>query len=264
MKIVTFNLRCVYDRWDGVNSLIHRAGFIYEKINAEKPDVIAFQELVEKSLELFTKLFPEYLFLGHFREADYSGEGVFTAVRKDKIEVLGFEDFWLSPTPYVPGSKFENQGVFPRTCLMTQLRYRETGTVFRVYNIHLDYESDDSRQKGIACVLDAFEANNKKSDLPSIILGDFNASPFDDVIKKCNETPKILDVTKNIQVTFHDYGRSDTKIDYIFITRDMEDNLKNVCAWTDKCVWHPDLYHGPDVPYIYLSDHYPVCAELDI
>ena len=95
MKIVTFNLRCVYEKWDGINSFIHRAGLIYEKVNAEKPDIIAFQEVVGKSLEMLTKLLPEYLFLGHFRNADYSGEGVFTAIRRDEIEVLGFEDFGL-------------------------------------------------------------------------------------------------------------------------------------------------------------------------
>ena len=44
MKIVTFNLDCCWDGAEGINSFIHRAGMIYERINAEKPDIIAFQE----------------------------------------------------------------------------------------------------------------------------------------------------------------------------------------------------------------------------
>lgn len=266
MKIVTFNLRCIYDSWDGINNFIHRAGFVYEKINTEKPDVIAFQEVVEKSLELLTKLFPEYLFSGHFRNADYSGEGVFTAIRKDTIEMLGFDDFWLSPTPYIPGSRYENQSVCPRTCLMTQLRDKKSGKVFRVYNLHLDHESDEARQKGMECAFEVIRKNNEKKEYPTIILGDFNAHPQDGVMEMCNNNPvpKIFDVTKDIPATFHNYGRCAQKIDYIYMTKDLTDNLKKVYAWDDKTVWHKDTYHGSDVPSIYLSDHYPVCAEVDI
>ena len=44
MKITTFNIRCKFDT-DGINSFVHRAGFIFHKIQKEKPDVIAFQEV---------------------------------------------------------------------------------------------------------------------------------------------------------------------------------------------------------------------------
>ena len=42
------------------------------------------------------------------------------------------------------------------------------------------------------------------------------------------------------------------------------DNLNKVQVWDDKCLWHKDTYHGSDVPSIYLSDHYPICAEINI
>lgn len=266
MKIVTYNLRCIYDKWDGVNSFIHRAGFIYEKITAENPEIIAFQEVVEKSRDFLVKLFPEYIFLGHFRNADYTGEGVFTAVRKDAIEVLGFEDFWLSPTPAIAGSRYENQSQCPRTCLMTQLRHKESGKLLRIYNLHLDHVSDEARQKGMECVFEAIKGYNERLELPSVILGDFNALPEDGVMRMCdnNTSPQITDVTKDIPFTFHGYGKCEQKIDYIYMTKDLADNLKRVYTWDDKCVWHEDVYHGADVPSIYLSDHYPVCAEIEI
>ena len=58
-KIVTFNSRNVW-MWskEGINCFIFRAGLIYEKVNKEKPDVIAFQELLQKNLDLLKKLFP--------------------------------------------------------------------------------------------------------------------------------------------------------------------------------------------------------------
>ena len=61
MKIVTFTLRCAW-RGDGINSFIHRAVAIYEKILAEKPTVIAFQEVIPASLEVLKRLLPEYEF----------------------------------------------------------------------------------------------------------------------------------------------------------------------------------------------------------
>ena len=101
MKIVTFNLRHVYDG-DGINSLAHRAVLIYDKIKEEKPDVVAFQEMREKPLEVFEQLFGnEYIFAGQLREENYSDEGLYTMIRKESMQLLGFETIWLSPTPYV-------------------------------------------------------------------------------------------------------------------------------------------------------------------
>ena len=83
MKIVTFNIRCPWKDRDGINDFIHRAGLIYDKVEAEKPEVIAFQEIRKPTLELLQKMFPDYSFFGTLREKDYTGEGVYTAIRKD-------------------------------------------------------------------------------------------------------------------------------------------------------------------------------------
>lgn len=53
MKVVTYNLSCDWDSCDGINSFIHRAGMIYERLDAEMPDIIAFQEVVPKSIRFF-------------------------------------------------------------------------------------------------------------------------------------------------------------------------------------------------------------------
>ena len=58
-KIVTFNIRNVWDK-EGKNSFIHRVGMIYDKINKEKPDVIAFQEVLQPHVTLLEKIFPDY------------------------------------------------------------------------------------------------------------------------------------------------------------------------------------------------------------
>ncbi len=77
IKIVSFNLRSQYTG-DGINAFIHRAGMIYDKIKKEAPDIVAFQEVIEPHYDVLPKLMPDYTFLGQFRNADYTGEGVFT------------------------------------------------------------------------------------------------------------------------------------------------------------------------------------------
>ena len=54
MKIATINQRCVYKK-DGNQSFIHRAVFLCDKIESEKPDVIGFQEVVASSLKALVK-----------------------------------------------------------------------------------------------------------------------------------------------------------------------------------------------------------------
>ena len=249
-KVVSFNLRCVWIG-DGINSFIFRAGMIYDKIMREMPDVLAFQEMSADHLKLLQRMLPEYDFYGQFRDKDYTGEGLFTAVRRDLCDVVGYETFWISPTPYVPGSRFEDQSECPRICVVAQIRHKKTGKMLRLYNIHLDHISDVARIKGIRCVFEKMEEFNGKLSLPSIILGDYNAYPDSETIRFCNEysTPFMFDVTKEIPVTFHDYGKCGVKIDYIYVTEE----LKRAFLASD--IW-PDERKG-----IYLSDHYPVWAE---
>lgn len=252
LKVVTFNIRCVWKGCvDGINGFIHRAGMIYEKVMNELPDVILFQELTQEHLELLKRMLPEYSFFGHFREEDFTGEGIYTAARDERIQVLGFDSYWISPTPYVPGSRFENQSVCPRTCLTLKIRDRLTNKVFKAVNLHLDHISDEARIAGIHMVLDRIYEDKQQDDIPVLIGGDFNALPDSETIKYCNGYKKIKlsDVTDKIETTFHNYGKIKEKIDYIYVTESLKNVVKSVYVWDDSD-------EG-----IYLSDHYPICVE---
>jgi len=251
VKIVTFNLRCVWNTVDGINNFIHRAGMVYDKIKEEKPDIIGFQEIVEKHKEFLINVFPEYQLVGHFRNEDYSGEGCFTAVRKDTFELLGYETFWMSPTPYVPGSRYENQSSCPRVCVVTKLRHKVTNRVIRLFNLHLDHISNEAREEGMKCVFEQMNSMNATDNRPVVILGDFNARPDSGVIQMCNDFEGITEVSEDINVTFHNFGKAEVKIDYIYMSDELAEMVKAVSAWDDEA-------NG-----IYLSDHYPICAELE-
>jgi endonuclease/exonuclease/phosphatase family metal-dependent hydrolase len=250
IKIVSFNLRCVWIG-DGINSFIFRAGMIYDKIMRETPDMIAFQEVTANHLDLLKRMLPEYVFCGQFRSQDYTGEGLFTAIRKDAWDVIAYEAFWISPTPYVAGSRFESQSNCPRICVVTQIRHKHTGKMLRLFNIHLDHVSDTARIKGIQCVLEAMAAFNEKLPLPSFVLGDYNADPDSETIRFCNSypSPAMFDVTHEIPVSYHGYGSCGIKIDYIYVTEEAKHALLSSGIWAEES-------NG-----IYLSDHYPVWAE---
>lgn len=250
MKIVTFNIRCPWKNCDGINDFIHRAGFIFDKINRETPDVIAFQEVSPDSCILLQKMFPEYDFFGSFREKGYTIEGLYTAIRKDGFSFMGSEVFWLSPTPFVVASRFENQSLCSRICLMTKVRNKQTNEVFRFYNVHLDHISKEARMLGLKCVFEFMNEYDKREKLPNVILGDFNAAPQDSVIQFACNKMGLFDATKDIAVTYHEYGKTEEKIDYIFLSQEIQDRVGKVEIWQDN------------KDGIYLSDHYPVCLTL--
>ncbi len=256
VKIVSYNLRCCW-KWtkEGINSFIFRAGLIYEKIGAEAPDIIAFQEVVPKQLELLSKMFPEYAFYGQGRDADFSGEGLYIAIRKENWDCISHETFWISPTPSIPASRFEIQSEYPRICVDAELRHKATGKILRIYDIHLDNISDEARILGIRCVAERIAAHNASCPRPFMLMGDFNAMPNTETIRFCNEdvTPNMTDITAHIADTYHGYGTvDDEKIDYIYVSDEFQDAVLETGIWQTR-------YAG-----IYLSDHYPVYTNIDM
>lgn len=251
IKAVTWNMRFVYNDGDGINNFIHRAGMIVDKIIKEKPDVVTFQEIVPEIYVLLERMLPEYMILGHFKGEDYvSCGGMFTAIRKESYDLIALETFWLSPTPYKPGTRFENQSPVPRMCVMTQIRNKESGEVVRVFDVHLDHISEEARVLGMECILKFLKEYNEKLKLPTIMMGDFNAEPDSKAIELCNGT--LNDVTDGIKKTFHDFGRDSQKIDYIFLSDEFNGRTEDVGIW-DDCL-----------DGIYLSDHFPVWAKIKI
>jgi endonuclease/exonuclease/phosphatase family metal-dependent hydrolase len=234
---------------------MHRAGLIYDKINKEKPDIIGFQECTPKNMEVMEKLFPEYTFHGTYRSENYWGEGVFTAVRKELYRVVACEIFWISPTPYVPGSRFPSQSDCPRICNVAEIRRREDNKMIRLFNIHLDHISEEARVDGMKCVLDKMAEYSARLPMPTAILGDFNCNPQSLPIKMCSEhaAPALFDVTAEISLTCHGFNGAFSpeweKIDYIFAGAELASKHIKTETW-EEC-------HAG----IYLSDHYPVCAE---
>ncbi|MBP3434708.1 MAG: endonuclease/exonuclease/phosphatase family protein [Clostridia bacterium] len=262
-RIVTFNIRCPWVD-DGINSLPHRLGAILDKLDREQPDVVCFQEVIEKTAEFFRRHVPDYFVLYNGRCENYDGEGLMTLLRRDTVELLSSDFFWLSPTPYVPASRFEEQSDCPRVTQALMLRFCGETQPFWVYNNHLDHISDRARILGIQQILARVSDDQERCEAPVFILGDFNAKPDSETIRYCDTYQKfsIINATKDIGTTFHNFGKwieyrpdgnrpDGPQIDYIYVDTDTASKPYTVTKWTDE-------QDG-----VYLSDHYPICLQLN-
>ena len=249
MKIVTYNIRCLY-RSDGENSFVHRAGLILDTIREEQPDIICFQEATEANMGFLRRyLAPDYTVLLNQREPGLTGEGLAVAFRQDRVSLYGLEVFWLSPTPTVIASKFPGQSQHSRICQNLLFKNEATGGLFRIYNLHLEELSEDVRAQQMALALDRRDAET----LPTVVLGDLNSTPERQVLPLC-KARGMEDLTAHIPVTFHGFGKRDPgyHIDYILADPETAGKIRDVRIW-DACV------NG-----IYLSDHYPISFEFDL
>lgn len=257
IKIVSFNIRlCVAD--DGINSFTHRSGAILSKIKTELPEIIGFQEVFPDCADFLIENLPEYHFIFNRRNEDLTGEGLLIAVKKKDFYVLASDYFWMSKTPRVPASRFEDQSGCPRITQCVTVQSKEDNKLLRIYNTHLDHIGDKARIEGIKCLLEYAKQQEEIISAPMFLMGDLNAVPDSETISYCNNYKEIplTDLTDNIPFTFHDFGKrlpnDGVKIDYIYTNKALAKNKVDAVVWDD-------VTHG-----IYLSDHYPVVVEINI
>lgn len=250
LKVMTFNVRLDVDK--GANDFGLRKHRIAELINREKPDVVGFQEATNRMRYDLSEMLDGYYIVGCGRDTTYRGESAAVAYRKDKFELLKLDNFWLSATPHIPGSRYgEDQSPCPRVTTALLLVEKYDGKPFWFINTHLDHIGSIARLLGTTQLMQ-FMSEQKE---PCVLAGDFNAGPAAKEIRalSANETLGLVDCTAEIKGTFHDFGRmmsNMAKIDYIFTNLPCDISKSYVC---------PD-----DAPEgTYYSDHLAVCAFVD-
>jgi endonuclease/exonuclease/phosphatase family metal-dependent hydrolase len=172
ISLMTFNVRYGAAE-DGANAWPLRRDLVAATIREAAPDVLGLQEALRFQLDDLEAALPEYGELGVGRD-DGKTVGEYAAIlyRRDRLVVEASGTFWLSDTPEVPGSAtWGNQ--ITRICTWARFRDVRTGRGFAVFNLHLDHESQASRERGVALVLE--RASGMPPGTPLILLGDFNA-----------------------------------------------------------------------------------------
>ena len=251
MKFVTFNIRCDHGQ-DGDNNFCYRKPLILKKIAAEQPEIICFQEVLPHVAQWLKENLTDYVVVGCGRGKNLDSEQMTVAFLRDKFNLAEMRTFWLSETPYVPGSRYAEQSDCPRTCTEVVLVENATGKPFRVINTHLDHVGVGARVLGLTQILRHIDGVQLFPDAPVILCGDFNAWPDGDEMKVFDNFDGYTNATDGIGITYHGYMKSDHPecIDYIFLRGPV--SFSGTVKWTD-------VENG-----VYLSDHFPVCTELTL
>jgi endonuclease/exonuclease/phosphatase family metal-dependent hydrolase len=171
LRVMTFNLRfassAASDNWPDRLPVMERL------IQRHNPDVLGVQEPVWRQMRDLDRALPEY---------DWVGEGItggtrdgFNAIfyRKDRIELLDTDCFWLSDTPEVVGSSTWGNK-FVRMATWAMFRDRRDGSTFYQVNTHLDNYSESARVNSARLLLN--RVRGFAPGVPVLLTGDFNAA----------------------------------------------------------------------------------------
>lgn len=260
LRVMTFNIR-YGTAPDGANAWPRRRSFVAEFLRREKPDIIGWQETLRGQLDDLHHDLPEFAELGVGRD-DGKTKGEYAAIlyRTDRLRAEASGTFWFCDTPDAAGTNTWERSNMRRVCTWAKLTDRTTGKPFWLFNVHLDDQSQVSREKSVDLLRTRIASTVRPLPAvhePVVVTGDFNAgeaNPATQCLKRAgwldsyrvpHPDEKAADVG-----TFQGFKGVTTgvKIDYILVrpgTRVLEARI------------HRD-HRGP----LYLSDHYPVSAVI--
>lgn len=254
LTVMSFNIRYGTAR-DGVNAWEHRRDLLFATIATQDPEILGLQEALRFQLDAIADAVPGYVEIGVGRDDGVTtGEYAALLVRRARFAVDTSGTFWLSDTPAVPGSTSWGNRI-PRVCTWALLTDRASGRRLAVFNTHLDHESQPSRERSTALILERIAT--LASDVPVVVMGDFNAGEDNPALTPLRaagftDTYRVVDPDVAGDGTFSGFTGDSTgaKIDYI-LTRG---------PWT---------VHGADILRRRTgardaSDHFPVTARLSL
>jgi endonuclease/exonuclease/phosphatase family metal-dependent hydrolase len=253
LKVMTFNIRYGTAR-DGDDHWDKRKDFLVDVIRTDAPDVIGVQEALHDQLAYMLKALPQYALVGvgrddGIRKGEYSG----ILYRTTNLSLSRSDTFWFSDTPErVASTSWGN--TITRICTWAQFTTPD-GRPLYLYNVHLDHQSQPSRERSAALLRARIEARDPKA--PVIVTGDFNAGEKNPAIlamlegNLLRDTFRVKHPDETTVGTFTGFTFGQVrgeKIDYIFASHE----------WlvTDAAIVRTARGNR------YPSDHFPVTATL--
>jgi len=269
LRVMSFNIR-YGTAADGDNSWSNRHQLVKDVISEQGPDVLGIQEALEFQLDELSEELDGYGLIGVGRD-DGREAGEYSAIlyRSTRIDQIESGTFWLSDTPEVPGSKsWGNQ--ITRICTWALLRDRISGEQFYVYNVHLDHQSQVSRERAVELI--AMRIDSRPSADPVILTGDFNAGEDNPAMRylrgeiemayaagteavpppNLRDTYRVVHPDSTVVGTFNGFrgDRSGEKIDAVLVSHEWRVTAAAIVRTS--------------VGGRYPSDHFPVVATISL
>ena len=177
LRLMTFNIR-YGTADDGDHAWPHRRGLVAEIIRREDADVLAIQEALAFQLEELAPVLAGYRKLGQHRDGGTAGEFSGLYVRGDRVRLVDWGEFWLSPTPDVVASPGWDAAL-PRMAVWADVVPEGTDTVVRIYGTHFDHRGDVARVESARLIVEhATEAGR-----PTVVMGDLNVPEGSEAVR---------------------------------------------------------------------------------
>lgn len=205
-----------------------RAPVLVDLLRAADADVVGTQEVLPSQIATLDEaLGASHLRLGFGRDGGGRGEHNLLLLRRERFEVLDWDQFWLSEQPALMGSMGWDAHC-PRIAVWARVRDRLAGGELVVAVTHLDHAGHLAREKGAGVI--AQRLKEAADGAPVVLMGDFNAAGGESTPWRALRDAGFEDAHEVAAVhegedigTFPDYGPSmvgEERIDWI-LTRDL-------------------------------------------
>ena len=178
LRVMTFNIRYGTAK-DGENHWKHRCELVAQTIRDQAPHVFGIQEGLDFQMDFLAEHCPGYTPYGQHNDGDRRGEFSGLLIDGERLEVVDWGQFWLSPTPKKVASKGWD-AVQPRTAVWVRLRERaaaDGGQDFVALGTHFDHRGTQAREESARLLVSRMDEVRGAQRLPVILMGDFNAGP---------------------------------------------------------------------------------------
>jgi endonuclease/exonuclease/phosphatase family metal-dependent hydrolase len=297
MLVGSYNIR-YKNANDSINGEIwtKRCQVICDQVNFMAPEIFGTQEVLYVQLQDMKNALDGYDFIGIGRDDGKRGgehEAIF--YKKDKLQLLDHDDFWLSETPDKPGlgwdavcirictwgkfavkaQKEQRHGLFNR-------RKKEPQQVFYFFNLHMDHVGVVARREAAKLVV--AKVREIAQGAPVFVTGDFNVDQNDEIYTIFTKSGLLKDSYDTARIRFAENGTfnafktnyfTNSRIDHVFVSPntkveaygvftnsywtpddDPDDNLKASDA-PQQISFDTYIRHNP-------SDHYPVFVKVKL
>jgi endonuclease/exonuclease/phosphatase family metal-dependent hydrolase len=258
VSVMTFNIRYATDR-DAENRWTARRQMLIDLLRKQTPDLLGVQEALDVQLSDILRGLPGYAVTGVGRD-DGRAAGEYSGIlfRTGRFRVAQAGTFWLSATPETVASRTWGNRI-TRICSWARF-IDQDGQALWMYNVHLDHESQPSREQSVKLLLERIRSRSDR-DEPVIVTGDFNVGEgnpaLEPLLGRSQGPPPFIDTFRALHpdeqevgtYTAFEFGRTKgDKIDYVLVEPGTEVLRAEILRFSRN--------------KRYPSDHFPVTATV--
>ena len=259
LNVMTYNIRLDVAS-DSLNNWQYRKDNLVSEVVFYEADVLGIQEALEGQMKDLQQKLPQFGSVGESRDSSKWGEYNAIFYRKDRLQMIEQNTFWLSPHIRKKWAKGWDAAL-PRIVSWAKLKDLKTKKVFYFFNTHFDHMGQEARRQSAHLLLKQIAAI--AGNLPVIVTGDFNATINDEPIQILVNPADSLHLTDSKEVSstphfgpggsfngFEQKERDDFPIDFIFVRNGV------------KVSKHATL--SPTWKGRFASDHFAIFAKVTI